>query len=110
MGLMETPLAHSLDATVRLAIASRRLVEVCYLGKVRTAEPHDYGIQKGIERLLVYQLGVAGRPREPKTTGWRLLDVAKIEACRILDETFTGSRGHMHRRHLEWDVVHARVE
>lgn len=107
---MEMPPAHSLDATVRQAIAGRRLIEVRYLGKVRTAEPHDYGVQKGVERLLVYQLGVAGSPRTPKTTGWRLLDVPKIEACRILDDTFTGSRGHMHRRHLVWDVLHARVE
>jgi hypothetical protein len=40
---------------------------------------------------------------------WRLLDTVKIEACVVLDEGFRGSRGASHRRHLEWDILYARV-
>ena len=45
-----------------------------------------------------------------KSVGWRLLDVAKIEALTVLDETFPGSRGQLHRTHHPWEVVYARVK
>ena len=39
------------------AIREKRLIEFTYKsGGVRIAEPHDYGIQNGIERLLTFQL------------------------------------------------------
>jgi hypothetical protein len=44
----------SLDAELRTAIADKRLIELRYKGAVRIAEPHDYGVQNGVERLLIY--------------------------------------------------------
>jgi len=100
--------AQSGDARLRFAITNRRLIQFRYDGNLRLAEPHDYGIQNGRERLLVYQLrGPARTARQ--TVGWRLLDVEKIEDCVVSDETFTGSRGHLHRQHLVWDLLLARV-
>jgi len=99
----------SLDARIRFAIAGRRLVEVRYSGAARVAEPHDYGVQNGRERLLVFQLrGPSRSGRAPM--GWRLLDTASIEALTVLDERFKGSRGQSYSDHLKWEVVYARVE
>ena len=98
-----------LDARLRSAIAATRLIEVGYKGGRRIAEPHDYGIQNGIERLLVYQLRGPARPGRP-AIGWRLLDVDKIESCTVLDRAFAGSRGPAHAQHMAWDVVYARVK
>jgi hypothetical protein len=98
----------SLDQQLRFAIQNKRLVEIRCLGRSRVAEPHDYGVNKGIERLFVFQLRAV--PSSGKNIPeWRLLDTAKIEACVVLDEGFPGSRGASHRRHLEWDVLYARV-
>ena len=99
----------SLDEQLRLAIAERRLIQVRYDGKRRVAEPHDYGVQKGIVRLLVYQLRATGGDPRKNPRGWRMLDIAKIEACDVLDEPFKGSRGPAHQRHNVWDVIYARV-
>jgi hypothetical protein len=107
MNAAHTP--QSLDTSIRFAIAHQRLIEVRYSGAVRLAEPHDYGIQKGVERLLVYQLRGPARASRQSATGWRLLDTSKIEGCAVLEERFGGSRGRSHRNHLAWDVVHARV-
>jgi hypothetical protein len=98
----------SIDERLRFAIANKRLVQLRYHGRSRVAEPHDYGVQKGIERLFVFQLRATGPSREG-VRGWRLLDLAKIEECVVLDETFAGSRGASHPSHMEWEVVYARV-
>ena len=94
---------------IRFAIANRRLIQVRYSGSTRVAEPHDYGMQNGRERLLVFQLRGPARPGHAPT-GWRLLETSKIENVAVLDETFKGSRGHSHHDHYEWEVVYARVE
>ena len=91
----------SLDERIRFAIEHRRLVRVVYLSKARVVEPHDYGVQKGATKLLVYQ-------RQP-TEGWRMLELPKCESCEPLERTFPGSRGGAHRRHFTWDAVYARV-
>ena len=50
------------------AIREKRLIEFTYKsGGVRIAEPHDYGIQKGIERLLA--LPVERRKPHAQGTG-----------------------------------------
>lgn len=95
----------SLDERLRFAIAHKRVIQIRYNGKVRLSEPHDYGVQKGIERLFTYQLRAPG----PNATGWRLLDTEKIESCEVLDETFKGSRGQSHPTHMTWEVLYARV-
>ena len=101
--------ASSLDKMIRSAIGRKRLLRVRYKGRLREAEPHDYGMQRGVERLLVYQL--RGTPPTPgrSVTGWRLLDLPKIEDCEVLNESFAGSRGHLHSKRLIWEVLYMRV-
>jgi hypothetical protein len=99
---------RSIDEQLRFAINNERLVQLQYHRRLRIAEPHDYGVQKGRRMLLVYQREAAG-PEQKGTTGWRLLDLRKIEGCLVLEETFPGSRGAAHPRHREWDVIYARA-
>jgi len=103
-----TEALRSVGDQLRFAIAKKRLIEVRYHGKLRLAEPHDYGVQNGKERLLMYQK--SARPQERSASGWRLLDVSTIESCTVLDETFPGSRGKLHRNHLRWEIVYVRVD
>ena len=98
----------SLDVQLRFAIVNRRLIRFEYSGAVRVAEPHDYGVQKGVIRLLAYQLR-GGSSRASSSSGWKLLDAAKISGCTVLDETFAGSRGAAHQHHYAWEVLYARV-
>ena len=93
------------DRQIRTAIARRRLIRFTYGSAPRLAEPHDYGIQHGVVRLLVYQLRST-----PFSRGWRMLDVAKISGLAVLEETFAGSRRESHSHHFEWDTLFARVE
>jgi len=112
--------SQSIDDKLKFAITHKRLLRVMYHAVLRIVEPHDYGLQQGVVRLLVYQRNRAHAQRratdEPVTAakgkdsiGWRLLDVAKIEACTIMDEVFGGSRQQAHERHHAWDVICARV-
>src|SRR5688572_5780311 len=57
----------ALDEHLRFAIANRRLIGLKYSGSVRVVEPHDYGVQKGVPRLLGYQQSTV-------SSGWRLFD------------------------------------
>lgn len=99
----------SIDARIRGAIAEKHLIEVRYHGQVRVVEPHDYGVQNGVDRLLVYQLNVSlGSSRH--TTGWRLFDIAKIESLAVLDAKFKGSRREAHQGHHTWATLYARVD
>ena len=93
------------DHQLKSAIAQKRLIQFTYSSVSRLAEPHDYGIQHDVVRLLVYQLHST-----PFSKGWRLLDVAKMEHLVVLPQTFDGSRGAAHRHHTQWDRVFARVE
>jgi hypothetical protein len=98
----------SLDAQLRFAINSKRLIQFRYHDALRVAEPHDYGVQKGVTRVLAFQLRGASS-RTTSARGWKLLDVTKISGCIVLDETFAGSRGEAHQQHYVWDVLYARV-
>ena len=73
---------------------------------VRIAEPHDYGLRDGIPKLLEYQRQRAVR-RDPTVRGWRWLDVAKIEDCTVVEESFSGTRETSHQQHHHWDVLYA---
>jgi hypothetical protein len=99
----------SIDARIRGAIAERHLIEVRYKGQVRVVEPHDYGVQKGVERLLAYQLN-ATLGSHGHTIGWRLFDIGKIESLSVLEARFKGSRRTAQQDHHTWDVLYARVE
>ena len=96
----------TLDDRLRFAIANKLLT---YDGSTRVAEPHDYGLQKGKEKLLTYQLRRTGGTPRTGITGWRLLEVSKIDDCLVLEEAFRGSRGESHQHHYVWDIVYARV-
>lgn len=97
-------------AKLRFAIAHKRLLGLEYNARLRVAEPHDFGAMDGTSKLLVYQLLVDGAADGDRTLGWRLLDVGKIAVCKVLEQTFAGSRGDSHREHMRWDAVFARVE
>ena len=91
------------------AIRKKRLIEFTYKsGGVRIAEPHDYGIRKGIERLLAFQL--SGESRTGSEPGWRDLHLEDIHNLRVLEQRFPGSRGDSSQTHRTWDVLFARVE
>lgn len=89
------------DPRLLAAIAQKRLIELCYDGKVRVAEPHDYGIRNGQQKLLSYQL-------EP-ITNWRLFEVEKMSGLRLLERSFRGGRPTSSGQHHKWDVLFARV-
>jgi hypothetical protein len=97
MCLMTVARFDSLDERIRRAVAEKRLLELRYKSTVRLAEPHDYGVIDGIERLLIFQLH--GPDSGKGAVGWRLLDVVKIESCVVTAQTFAGSRGHSHQQH-----------
>jgi len=98
-----------MDEELRFAIANRRLVQVTYGESVRVVEPHDYGVQKGKVRLLVYQRSASRRDSGRRVEGWRLLDVPKITECVVMQQAFQGSRGASYPRHYSWEIVYARV-
>ena len=99
----------SIHTRIRQAIAQKRLIDVRYNGRHRIAEPHDYGKLNGADRLLIYQVGSKAEPGR-KATGWRMLDVPKIESLTILEASFDGSRADARQSHHAWDVIYARVE
>ena len=102
-----TGIDPTLDERLRFAIANRRLIQFTYkTAKPRVAEPHDYGIQGGVTKLLAYQIRGGSTTPLP---GWRLLDVSRIEGLVVLQEAFPGSRGQAHSHHKEWDALFARV-
>jgi hypothetical protein len=101
--------AGALDRQLRFAIEHKRLIEVRYGGRLRVAEPHDYGVKNGSARLLIYQLYARGGAPDPRARGWRLLDVGKIGLCAVSDATFAGSRADASQHHFAWDEIFARV-
>jgi hypothetical protein len=99
----------SIDARIRRAIAEKRLIEIGYKGRLRVAEPHDYGCINGVDRLLIYQLRSKG-DLSRDSRGWRMMDLSKIESLTLLDTTFAGSRTQAQQSHYSWDAIYARVE
>jgi len=104
-----TSIARPLNDRLRYAIENKHLIEVSYHGSMRIAEPHDFGVYKGIERVLVFQLRDSVHAQAHHATGWRLLETSDIEECLVLEKNFPGSRGQLHHSHLVWDIVYARV-
>jgi hypothetical protein len=99
---MTTAPLDSLDERIRRAIAEKRLLEIRYKRAVRLAEPHDYGVIDGTERLLIFQL-------HGPDSGKGAVDVVKIESCVVTDQTFAGSRGQSHQQHYQWETLYAGV-
>jgi hypothetical protein len=95
------------EQLIRAAIAARRRVRFWYGGKERIAEPHDFGIQNGKTRLLVYQTG--GQSSSGKLPAWRLVEVSGITNLEILDKAFAGDRPAPSGKHQQWDELFIRV-
>jgi hypothetical protein len=101
-------LGTTLNSDLLRAIADKRLVEFVYTtGRIRLAEPHDYGIRQGVERLLVFQ--VNGDSQSGASRGWKELDVARIRQLRVTERPFAGTRSESAQRHRDWDTLFARV-
>lgn len=100
----------SVDSRIRQAIAGKNLIEVRYKHHSRTVEPHDYGVHRGVEWLLVYQLETTAAPAGTDAVGWRLFEVSRIESLAVLETTFKGSRHASHQEHHKWDMLYARVD
>ena len=71
------------------AIENKRLIRFRYNNQERIVEPHDYGIQRGIPRLLSWQIGGQSNGRLP---GWRWFDVVEVKDLEMLDRLFPGNR------------------
>ena len=99
-------LPEKVDNLLRTAIRDRRLIRFNYNAKLRIAEPHDYGIQKGQVRLLAYQVRGASSGRLP---GWRWIEVPELSDLEIMEDTFAGPRSEGSSKHHAWDKVFARV-
>ena len=90
------------------AIGEKLLIEFVYkTGRSRIVEPHDYGIRKGVETLLAYQ--ISGESKSETPQGWKQFDVADMSALRVLDRQFPGTRADASQQHRTWDVLFARV-
>ena len=90
------------------AILDKRLIEFSYKrGRIRTVEPHDYGIRNGVESLLAYQ--IAGDSHSGASHGWKQFDVDQIRRLQISERRFTGTRADSAQHHRTWDVLFARV-
>ena len=97
--------SSDLDRLLRQAIAERRLVAFTLDGVRRVGEPHDYGIHKGVPRLLFYQL----KGRNTLRPEWRWGELAKISDLRLLDDRFAGPRPAPSGRRVQWDTLMATV-
>jgi 2-dehydro-3-deoxyphosphooctonate aldolase (KDO 8-P synthase) len=95
-----------LDRLVRRAINQKRLIKFSLYGHTRIAEPHDYGIKKGVAQVLVYQVG--GGSSSGRIPNWRRVDLSKISKLELLDETFPGQRP-VPGEHSKWDHLILRV-
>jgi hypothetical protein len=95
------------DQLIRLAIRERRLIEFSLHGFKRTAEPHLYGVHKGVYQVLVYQTG--GGSRSGRLPAWRRVDLDEISQLTVLEERFRGGRLAV-GRHKDWDQILEVVE
>jgi len=96
----------NIDKLLRTAIEGARVIQFRYQDRVRIAEPHDYGDQKGVAKLLAYQIGGSSSNPLPN---WRSINVGEISDLRILDRTFPGGRPTPSGKHQKWDTLYIRV-
>ena len=103
---MQTP-DTQLDALLRTAIGQARMLRLRYLNRDRIVEPHDYGRQNGVIKLLTYQVGGSSSGPLPN---WRWMETAAISDVRVLDQTFPGGRPTPTGKHHKWDELFIRVK
>jgi hypothetical protein len=91
-----------------IAINEKRLIRFVYrVGTHRIVEPHDYGIMKGVETLLGYQL--SGESQSGAARGWKLFEVDNIRHLTVMERGFAGSRADKRQQHHTWEALFARV-
>jgi hypothetical protein len=90
-----------------MAIEHRRLLRLRYKNRERIIEPHDYGIHKGVVKLLGYQIGGSSSNRLPN---WRWMETDQISDLELLNRTFPGGRPTSSGKHHSWDQLFIRVE
>ena len=101
------PAAGNTDELLRAAIQQKRLIQLIYKERRRVVEPHDYGIHRGVVKLLGYQVGGSSSSPLPN---WRWIEVDLISGIRLLNRTFPGRRSNPAGKHHEWDQLFLRVE
>ena len=99
--------APHIHPLIAQAIQETRLLRLLYKEKERVIEPHDYGIQNGVVKLLAYQVGGVSSGRLP---AWRSLHGDLISNIEILDRTFAGGRDAPSGKHQKWDQLFLRVK
>jgi hypothetical protein len=57
-------------------------------GRLRIAEPHDYGVRNGVAQLLVYQIG--GDSASGSLPNWRWVVLSQMLKLEVLDPMFRG--------------------
>lgn len=92
---------------IRVAIREKRLLDFVLHRLRRIAEPHVYGIRRGVPQLLVYQ--TAGQSKSGRLPNWRTADLKDISHLRVLDQRFAGPRLPPDR-HDGWDQILAQVD
>jgi hypothetical protein len=88
------------------AIEERRLVRVRYNDRERVIEPHDYGVHKGVVKLLAYQVGVSSNHKLPD---WRWLEEDSMSGIELLSERLAGGRPTESGEHHKWEKLFIRV-
>jgi hypothetical protein len=96
-----------MDSTIKVAIATKHLLEFDYDGYHPIVEPHVYGIQDGKRQILVYQ--VDGESSSGNLPNWRRMDLNKISDMHMLDQTFAGPRSYPSGKHSSFDTTIAVV-
>ena len=99
------PKVHSI---ILKAIDEIKLLRFVFGQKQRIVEPHDYGIYQGRIRLFGYQ--VAGESTTGDLPAWRLMEIAKMSAVEMMDQTFSGSRADSSQQHRQWEKIFAHVK
>ena len=89
------------------AIKEKRLIRLRYKDRERIVEPHDYGVHKGLSKLLGYQ--VAGSSSH-KLPSWRWMEEELISDIHLMDRKFPGGRPTPSGEHHKWDKLFIRVE
>ena len=103
---MPTP-DPQLDHLLRTAIEQTRLMRLHYRNRDRIIEPHDYGEQNGVIKVLTYQIGGSSSGPLPN---WRWMETDLISNAQMLDRTFPGGRPTPSGKHHKWAKLYLRVK
>lgn len=97
----------SINPLIWRAIKEKRMLRLLYKNRERIIEPHDYGIQNSIVKLLTYQVGGSSSGPLP---AWRWMEEALISDIQLLNRTFRGGRPTPSGKHQKWDKLFIRVK